>query len=370
LNISLQFSQKNPTETIEQVSLKDINDSKQSDNDYNNEPIIFVESKVPKCANSNGAPSSPMVYNKYSSCTIKKNAANFILEKMCELLTNYSNEIDFVVSKEKYTIEGVIFIRNRPISWIITIWEETTRPFVSSKVEFQKRRGDCACFQLFWSDMLNKIDHQFGAVNVEDAQRCNNFENLFMPMFDFCKPMEFDEQLLNNLKEQLDDDYHETALDALTLLCSRLESDIEFRTIVSKHDLLMETLTQSVLTHVDSNHVRGALKALQLVSIAKDNCMEQLISKYQTLNIVIQLLQHYQTLIRKHAVRLLALLSQKVWDLTNNQCLQIEEQLKKLQNEWNISVESHNDYNDNDYNYNQDYYNVYNDNEFVSWKMF
>jgi len=201
--------------------------------------------------------------------------------------------------------------------------------------------------------MLEKIDDKFGAINVDHPPYVNDFESLFMLPFDFCKPMEYDDTQLNNLQEQLHDDFHEVALDAVGLLCTRLESDVQFRTIVSKHERLMQTLTKTVLTHVDSSHVRGALIALQFIVTTNENFTEQLINRYQTLNTLIKLLQHKQTLIRKHAIRLLALLAQKEWQLTSKQCAQIKEILAKLQNEWNVTKNNNNS-----------------TNEFITWKMF
>jgi len=364
----IQTKSKSCVNSTIQLINPPLNFPNENSQNFHDDMIVFVESKIPKFSNHDNAPlSPPMIYNKYSSCTIRKYSATTVLQKLCELLDDYSNEIDFNVDQNSYTIEGIVFIRHYAIYWAITVWEQSANSVVNSIVEFQKRRGDCAGFQNFWNDMLKKIDEQFGVENVDDAQRCYNFESLFVSVFDFCEPMKFDEEQLNNLQEQLDDDYYEIATEALRLLCSRLESDATFSGFVLKHEGLMKTLTKTVLNHIDPTHVRGALKALQLIINAAENCINQLIGRYQVLNSVIRLLQHQQALIRKHAVRLLALLSQKEWNLPNNQYSQIQSQLKKLQNEWNIyKPNNHKLYN----NPNNDHYNDENNKEFISWKMF
>jgi len=360
----LQFETKcSINSTLESINPQ-LNFPSRISQNFDGDMIVFVESKITKSSNIDDFPSSPpMIYNKYSSCTIKKYGANDVLQKLHNLLNCYTNEIHFEVDVKRYTIEGIVIIRHYVIYWGITIWEQSENSAINSIVEFQKRGGDSTGFQNFWYDMLNKIDEQFGAENVGDAQRCCDFTSLFVRTYDFCEPMKFDKEQLNKLQEQLEEDYQEIAIEALRLLCSCLENDAAFRTLVSKHEGLMQTLTKTVLNHVDSSHVRGALVVLQFI-VPTENCVKELIGRYQILNRVMCLLQHRQTFVRKHAVRLLSLLSQKEWHLSNIQCSQVQAQLKKLQNEWNI-------FKPNNFNlYNTNNNDLDNDKEFVSWKMF
>jgi len=336
----------------QQQTSKETDDTIDEKQNSNEEEIIFIQSKIPSLNLDDNNDNSPLIYNRNSSCAIK-NEPLIILNDIRDLLNSFGNEIDFQVHKDTLTIEGVVFMRHRPIKWNVAIWkEQTENKSTISRVEFQKRSGNPIDFQHFWNDILIQIDAKFGTNNVFDAEYCNNFESLFLLPFDFCKPMEYDDTQLNNLEEQLRDDYHEIALEALGLLCTRLETDIQFRLLVSNHERLMQTLIKTVLNHVDSSHVRGALTSLYMIVTTNENCAEQLIGRHQILKTMIKLLTHQQTLVRKHAVRLLALLCQKEWQLTSKQCSQIKEQLQKLQNEWNITK-------NND-----------NNKDFVNWKMF
>jgi len=191
---------------------------------------------------------------------------------------------------------------------------------------------------------------KFQTRNIDDAQRCGNFQDLFMPKFDF-GPIECDDEQLNQFNEQLCDDYHEVAVDALGLLCTRLEEEDNFAKCVSKHEELMKTLATNVLKHVDSSHVRGGLAALKMIVESSENCIELLLNQNKILTTIVPLLKHTKTLVRKHTVRLLAALSQKDWCLPIEYCSQIQQQLQTLQNEWNIRTDKGN-------------------NDFVSWKMF
>jgi len=119
--------------------------------------------------------------------------------------------------------------------------------------------------------------------------------------------------------------------------------------LASQHNSLVQTLTKFVLNHQDPNHVRGGLVALQFIVKSNENCIKQLIGDFKILQTTSTLLQHKKTLICKHALRLLALLSKNEWHLSNDEYIKIQQRLKQLKNDWNVSN---------------------NDNEFISLKMF
>jgi len=322
----------------------------------NSEEIMFVESKVPNLCffNENNNDENidtnlcPLgsLYNVNCSCTIQEKDIKIVSNGICELLINYSNETEFheVVSEQAICIEGTIFVLHYSIVYAINIWLEqsTSLSDIVSRVEFQKRCGDSIYFQHFWNDMLGIMYSKFGNDKVQSkVQRCDDFLDYCMPKFDFEDMMKNDDdndsQLLNEINEQLQDDYHEIATSSMSLLCTHLEKEIKFAKLASQHNSLMQTLTKFVLNHFDSNHVRGALVALQFIVKSNEKCIKQLIVDFNILQTIIHLLQHKKTIVCKHALRLLASLSQNEWHISNDECLIIDQRLKQFKDEWNIT---------------------------------
>lgn len=335
------------------------------------------------------------IQNPWSSFSVNFECAQVIL-KICQILSNYNQDIEYKVNCDQYKVDGIIFMTDHNhVFFMISIYNNSNNmvnKFDSkSRIEFIRKSGDSLSFTRFCCDIkdiylssINRNETSFGVNdNVNNDSRKLQQNPLLTPLkFIDALPnedlndFESEEKIMEELdafNNDLNED-NEFVADFMRIFCNSKLGKIIKEKDVLNHEKIINTLIQNSLNSMNICIVRGALIILisliekcQQIDIYKHLLNQQNGPKlmYSIINIlnnkdydqlnVEQVINgnkyvKFPMMTKKYAIRLLSKLtsfSNQINCFKNNQ--QFIKSFTNFESEW---IEQNNDkyhgFNDND----------------------
>mmetsp|Transcript_40740 Transcript_40740/g.35954 ORF Transcript_40740/g.35954 Transcript_40740/m.35954 type:complete len:575 (+) Transcript_40740:50-1774(+) len=332
------------------------------------------------------------IYNPWNSFSTEFDCSQVML-KICEILSNYSQDIEYKVNSDQYKIDGIIFMTDHNhVFFMISIYnkiqkfeQENNMNILNEKIgsksqiEFVRKSGDSISFTRFCCDIKdiyfgdNGDNGDDGGPHYQSTIQQNplltplKFINT-LPNNDELNNNQSEEEILNeldtfNMDLNADNQY---VADFMRMFChSKLGKAIQEKHILN-HEKIINTLIQISLNSMDICIVRGALIILisliekcQHIDICKQLLNEQNGPKlmYSIINILnnndcdslndesgdVEIHEiktgnkyiQFPMMIKKYAIRLLLKLtsfSNQINCFKNNQ--QFSKSFKNFQTQW------------------------------------
>lgn len=326
--------------------------------EFKQEPAFFVPSK---CAAPSGLQPTPAFYNRMTSIVVDESPKQ-VLDKMANILSGYTNDIDFVVNETAFNICGTVFVRNLAVIFKISVWDHGSN---RTLFECRRTKGDTVAFTEFWNNMEQELYRQFGNPTGfgQDGDEEEEEDDMGL-QFGALPPLDYNLTLdLGDLEEDNQDDNEPTGLTpkhlgdfvddmkhsdpsvvySIAMLIDALQASTA--AMMVENAAFLQCVIQSALTHQDTALVRGALVMLEKLCEDCESGADTLMG-YKVLNYVIPLLNHEVQLIRKYAVRLLGkLCAAKSWTLENQKLRQFAKiSVNKCRTKWQDAQFATNDF--------------------------
>jgi len=310
--------------------------------DNQNEDEISLSMPSMLSCTSQIIPSSFKYCNELNSYLVDNADCNQVLNALNNILSNYNDDIDFKIDYDNKRIDGLVFISNYSVFFIIYIWTQNKENKNETRFEFRRQSGDALASAKFWSQIKGlyqqKIENK--PMDIDDDDKDNRFDfisldlNLGQINMENNNNGHLSKSELNQLKESLmNNDLY--VVDELNYLYeSMIENKNICYDILSDQHLMKQLINESLLNK-DICVSRIVLIILEeLAKMQNNNMMNN--QHFKLFNNINLLLNHQRQLIKKYTVRLLSSLSNNTsskWnidDISRNQMIQ---NIKKYETE-------------------------------------
>lgn len=280
-----------------------------------------------------------------------------VLNVLNNILSGYNDDIDFKIDYNNKKIDGLVFINNYSLYFIIYVWAENDK---QSRVEFRRKSGDSLASAKFWGQLKclfakqQNYKQQMDTDNddeedydvADEGQQLLSKEPLDFISLDVSLgiPMNIDNEQngghmtkseLNQLTQSLQENEIYVVDELNYLYESMLENKNICFDILSYKPLMKELINESLLNR-DINVSRTALFILDHISqqIKDHNITND--AEFQLFNNINLLLNHETRLLKKYTIRLLANLSNKAdqWIIDDISKSKMIENIKKYETEF------------------------------------
>jgi len=282
--------------------------------EFKSEPAFFVPSKIKGNA---GLEATPLYFNEMTSVVLNQSPKS-VLQKVSDILSAMTNDIDFEVDAVNFQISGQVFMNNLAVFFKITVWDDSQHSN-ESRLECRRTKGDSVAFSNFWNKVQELLSLEFPSDHMDDEEMNDSLEELGgLPALDYNLTLDMDAYSDNEEEEQSGGvtpkdvenfvvDFEQRDPCVVYSLPMFIEAVSTSVALLLGNAAFMNCLICGALKHQDSALVRGALVMLEKLCDSKgvaDSLME-----YPVLENVVPLLGHEVGLIRKYALRVLYKLS-------------------------------------------------------------
>jgi len=274
--------------------------------------------------------SSNRYCNELNSFLVENADCNQVLNVLNNILTNYNDDIDFNIDYNNKRIhDGLVFISNQSLYFIIYIWEENKK---QTRFEFRRTSGDCLISAKFWSQIKCLYQQQ---IDNKKNTKYNQFDFISLDLGSLNNENNNNGHLSKSELDELTTCLIENDLYVIDELNFLYESVVENKNIcfdILSHGDLMKTMINQSLLNKDIAISRIALLILEELSKIPNNNITNIedFKLFQSLSL---LLNHERGLIKKYTVRLLANLLNNTWSIDDISKNQMIENIKKYKNE-------------------------------------
>merc|ERR1719410_782704 len=98
-------------------------------------------------------PSSFKYCNELNSYLVDNADCNQVLNVLNSILSNYNDDIDFKIDYDNKRIEGLVFISNYSVFFMIYIWTQNKENKNETRFEFRRQSGDALASAKFWAQI-------------------------------------------------------------------------------------------------------------------------------------------------------------------------------------------------------------------------
>jgi len=281
-------------------------------------------------------PSSFKYCNELNSYLVDNADCNQVLNVLNSILSNYNDDIDFKIDYDNKRIEGLVFISNYSVFFMIYIWTQNKENKNETRFEFRRQSGDALASAKFWAQIKGLYrqkteskpmdnDNEFDFISLDLNLGQINIENNNNGHLSKSELNQLNESLINNDLFVVDElNYLYESLIENKNICYDILSD--------QH--LMKQLINESLLNKDICVARIVLLILEELAKIKNHNMANN-DHFQLFDNINLLLNHQRQLIKKYTIRLLSNLSNNsskwnIDDISRNQMIQ---NIKKYENE-------------------------------------
>lgn len=280
--------------------------------------------------------------NELNSCLVDNSACFQILNVLNNILLHYKcNDIDFHIDYQHQRIDGLVFLSNYCVFWMICVYDEASlnpqnqnethaHHAKQTRVEFRRTSGDALASAKFWSEIKTLLQRKQASNRPDDAT-LDQEEHGQSTQIDEPQPLgfisldlsvtamdtdlpaldgddeehaHFSERELDQLTEALvENDLF--VIDELQFLYEAMVKHESVCYQILAHQPLLAQLVNHSMVNQDVCVTRAALLILNLLSQthADGICSVDGLRLFENANV---LLNHPRQLVKKYAIRLLA----------------------------------------------------------------
>jgi len=270
-----------------------------------------------------------------------------ILNVLNNILSQYNDDIDFKIDYDNKKIDGLVFINNYSLFFVIYVWAQNNK---QSRFEFRKQSGDSLASAKFWAQLKGLFAKQINKkqemmMDIDDEQEGHQEPLEFISLdLSLGIPINIDNEQnnghltkseLNQLTQSLIENEIYIVDELNYLYQSMLENKNICFDILSYKPLIKQLINNSLLNK-DINVSRTALFILDHISQQiKDHNItnDKELLLFDNINL---LLNHQTSLIKKYTIRLLANLSntENEWLIDDISKAKMIDNIKRYQTEF------------------------------------
>eukprot|EP01083_Nonionella_stella_P102024 289901_1 len=252
---------------------------------------------VPPPSLANASASSFKYCNEVNSYLVDNSDCLQVMNTLSDILSHYRADIDFKIDYAQKRIDGLVFVSNYCVHFMLYIWQETQN---NTRIEFRRSSGDALASAKFWS--------QIQSLYRQDTSKPMDID---YDAFDFialdaalgtAQNKRWSKAQLDELTQcVIQNDVF--VVDELNYVYESMLANKDIgRDLLSHHELMHE-LINSALLNQDVCVTRTVLLILQELAKIKGNEMgESGFKLFENLNV---LLTHQRAFIRRYCIELL-----------------------------------------------------------------
>jgi hypothetical protein len=258
----------------------------------------------PSLANNNNT-SSFKYCNELNSYLVDNSDCLQVLNALHNILSHYRADIDFKIDYAQKRIDGLVFVSNYCVHFMIYIWQETQN---NTRIEFRRSSGDALASAKFWSQIRSLYhEHTSEEENKPMDIDYNSFDFIALDAdLGTAQKKRWSKSELDELTEcVIQNDVF--VVDELNYVYESMLDNKDSGCDLLSHRRLMQELINSALLNQDVCVTRMVLLILQELAKIKGNQMSE--SGFKLFENINLLLNHQRSFIRKYSIELLYRLS-------------------------------------------------------------